>query len=122
MNALTGMTRDMEANPYSKDEQRVADFLFSAGVGGGDDPIGFVLSSLSYATAQLNDMRESLSEPTSTRERCASLEGAVRTSLSANGSACACGNGRVPVTAYRDACAAFAAAIRARATTTEQVT
>jgi hypothetical protein len=50
------------------------------------------------------------------RERCASLEGAVMTSLSANGSVCACGNGRVPVTAYGEACRTFAAAIRAGAT------
>jgi hypothetical protein len=50
------------------------------------------------------------------RERCASLEGAVGVALSANGAKCACGNGRVPVTAYGEACRTFAAAIRAGAT------
>jgi hypothetical protein len=39
------MDRDLDTNPYSADEQRVADFLFEQGTGGGDDPIGFLLAS-----------------------------------------------------------------------------
>ena len=46
------------------------------------------------------------------RERCAGLAGSVCNNLAANGADCLCGNGRVPVTAYRAACDAFAAAIR----------
>lgn len=37
--------RDVEKDPYSKDEARVAKFLFDLGAGGGDDPIGFILAS-----------------------------------------------------------------------------
>ena len=46
------------------------------------------------------------------RERCAKVADQVYNSLSASGADCLCGLGRVPVTAYRDACNAFAAAIR----------
>lgn len=40
--------RDMRKKPYTRDEKRVAQFLSNLGVGGGDDPIGFIL--LSHAT------------------------------------------------------------------------
>ena len=46
------------------------------------------------------------------RERCAALAGNVSLALSAGAPMCPCGNGRTPVTAYRYACEAFAAAIR----------
>ena len=46
--------RDLETQPYSKDEQRVADWLSSQSpdIGTGDDPIGFVLASFSMVLAQ----------------------------------------------------------------------
>ncbi len=38
--------RDFEKNPYTKEEQRIATFLNDLiGIGGGDDPIGFMLAS-----------------------------------------------------------------------------
>lgn len=49
--------RDMDKNPYSKDEQRVAKFLFDLGAGGGDDPIGFILASHAMLAAERR-MRE----------------------------------------------------------------
>lgn len=44
--------RDIEANPYSTDEQRVAKFFFDKGIGGGDDPIGSLMASHEYLNAQ----------------------------------------------------------------------
>lgn len=46
------------------------------------------------------------------RERCATLKGQVYTYLTANGHACACGNGRVPISAYLRACIAYSVMIR----------
>lgn len=40
--------RDTEKNPYSKDERRVATYLwelFEGKIGAGDDPIGFLIAS-----------------------------------------------------------------------------
>lgn len=38
--------RDFEANPYTPHEQRVAKYLDDvAGIGGGDDPIEFLIAS-----------------------------------------------------------------------------
>lgn len=43
------MMRDLDKNPYSPDEQRVVKFLGDrGGIGGGDDPIGFLLASYDY--------------------------------------------------------------------------
>jgi len=50
--AFTEM-RDIEKNPYTPDEARVAKFLWemtNGAVGAGDDPIGFLLSSYAYLT------------------------------------------------------------------------
>lgn len=44
--------RDFESNPYSPEEARVAAWLSERGVGGGNDPIGFILASLDYRRAQ----------------------------------------------------------------------
>lgn len=59
---LGGVGRNFVFMPYSIDERRVAEWLVSrGGIGGGDDPIGFVLASLSYATQEaklLNTARE----------------------------------------------------------------
>lgn len=40
-----GTGRDFGEEPYSADEARVARFLFERGVGGGEDPVGFILLS-----------------------------------------------------------------------------
>lgn len=43
--------RDIDANPYSADERRVADFIVKMSkenVGGGDDPIGFLMTSYAW--------------------------------------------------------------------------
>lgn len=50
------MERDFEKNPYSPDEARVAERLSEAGIGGGDDPIGYVLASFSYLTGQVKGL------------------------------------------------------------------
>ncbi len=50
--------RDFEANPYSPDERRIVDWIIkrmNGDVGGGDDPIGYVLSALEYALYELNE-------------------------------------------------------------------
>jgi len=49
--------RDLNKNPYSKDEARVVDFLCEAGVGGGDDPIGFLLASHACAMHELTSYK-----------------------------------------------------------------
>jgi hypothetical protein len=46
--------RDIEKNPYSQDEARVAKFFFDLGVGGGDDPIGYIISSHRALAAERN--------------------------------------------------------------------
>jgi hypothetical protein len=46
--------RDFEKNPYSADEARVAKwFADTAGIGGGDDPIGALIASHEYLAADL---------------------------------------------------------------------
>src|SRR5216684_1933823 len=50
--------RDFDKNPYSQDEQRVADYLFERGIGGGDDPIGFILASYAFALATIEQKKK----------------------------------------------------------------
>lgn len=52
------MERDLDKNPYSVDEKRVAEFLFERGAGGGDDPIGFILASYAYLVNERNESRD----------------------------------------------------------------
>lgn len=47
--------RDLDVNPYSKDEERVVKWLDSKGLGGGDDPIGFIMASYEYIMYQLRE-------------------------------------------------------------------
>jgi hypothetical protein len=54
--------RDLDEHPYSPDEQRVVDFLYERGAGGGADPIGFLLASYSYVVAERNEMRSCLAQ------------------------------------------------------------
>lgn len=49
--------RNIEENPYTKEEQRVADFIVersNGAVGGGDDPIGFLLASYALLVAMVD--------------------------------------------------------------------
>lgn len=52
--------RDLDENPYTKDEQRVVAWLVgrSPEIGGGDDPIGFLLASYEYVHAELVRLRD----------------------------------------------------------------
>ena len=62
MSNLVGMSqRDMDTHPYSADEQRVAAWLVAKiGIGGGDDPIGFLIASHDFAIMQRNILRDAL--------------------------------------------------------------
>jgi hypothetical protein len=40
--------RDFDRLPYTRQEQRVAEYLSSLGIGGGDDPVGFLIASHAY--------------------------------------------------------------------------
>jgi len=50
--------RDLDQRPYSTDEKRVANFFADFGVGGGDDPIGFLLASYSMLIAERKELRK----------------------------------------------------------------
>jgi hypothetical protein len=52
--------RDLDKNPYSKDEARVAKFFFDRGTGGGDDPIGALIASHEYLAHERNELRKAL--------------------------------------------------------------
>ena len=52
--------RDMNERPYSTDELRVVKWLNTIDLGGGDAPIGFMLSSYQYMSAHLRKAREQL--------------------------------------------------------------
>lgn len=49
--------RDIEKQPYSADEQRVAQFFFDLGTGGGDDPVGFIIASHQALAADRKALR-----------------------------------------------------------------
>jgi hypothetical protein len=48
--------------PYSLDEQRVVNWLLSKDLGGGDDPIGFLLASYEMIVQELNELKNNRSE------------------------------------------------------------
>lgn len=50
--------RDLDKNPYSDDEMRIVAFLNERGVGGGDDPIGFLLASYALVCSQRNQLQK----------------------------------------------------------------
>ena len=52
--------RDLDQQPYSEDEARVAKFLFDKGAGGGDDPIGYLMASHDYLIHQRNELRRTI--------------------------------------------------------------
>lgn len=50
--------RDIEAAPYSRQEQRVAQYLAEIAFGGGDDPVGFLMASHTLLAHELKMARE----------------------------------------------------------------
>lgn len=54
--------RDPKLDPYSPDEARVAKWISDKGIGGGDDPIGFILSSYDYVVFERNKATDALRE------------------------------------------------------------
>lgn len=59
------MERDIEANPYSVQEQRVADYiteLTGGAIGAGDDPVGFLIGSHAMLSGHIQEMAEFLRE------------------------------------------------------------
>ncbi len=54
------MARDFDKHPYSPDEERVVAFFAEKGIGGGDDPIGFLLTSHEYFIDQRNALLHEL--------------------------------------------------------------
>lgn len=50
--------RDLDENPYSADEARIAKFFWDKGLGGGDDPVGFILASYEYLVHERNELRQ----------------------------------------------------------------
>ena len=55
------MMRDFKENPYSPCEARVAAFLHEVGgIGGGDDPIGFLMASHAALAAERRELLEKL--------------------------------------------------------------
>lgn len=50
--------RDIDKNPYSPDEARVAKWFCDRGIGGGDDPIGALIALHEYAMSEIKDIRE----------------------------------------------------------------
>lgn len=54
------LDRDLDSNPYSPDERRVAEWLFDQGVGGGDDPIGYLIVSHKYLSVERRHLRKVL--------------------------------------------------------------
>lgn len=52
--------RDFDAKPYSADEARIAKFFADRGVGGGDDPVGFILSSYEMLIADRKQLTDQL--------------------------------------------------------------
>jgi hypothetical protein len=57
------MQRDFEANPYTPHEERVAKYLVElTGVGGGDDPIEFLITSHASLRRRIEDLKDWIKE------------------------------------------------------------
>jgi len=61
--AIKMLNRNMDEHPYSPDEERVADwFIEKGGIGGGDDPIGSLLTTYEYRNYEYKILRNALKE------------------------------------------------------------
>lgn len=56
------LDRDLDVNPYSADERRVVEWMHNRthDIGGGDDPVGFLLASYEMIWDQLQEARSYL--------------------------------------------------------------
>jgi hypothetical protein len=61
--------RDFEEKPYSSDEQRVAKWLSEKGVGGGDDPVGYLMVAHDYLVGERNRLIHDLERALSKAEQ-----------------------------------------------------
>jgi hypothetical protein len=52
--------RDLEQNPYSPEEQRIAEWFMSLGIGGGDDPVGALIAGQQSLAARLTEVVQNL--------------------------------------------------------------
>jgi hypothetical protein len=52
--------RDIDKQPYSPDEARIAEFFAVRGVGGGDDPVGSILAGYAFLIEQRNALQVEL--------------------------------------------------------------
>lgn len=51
--------RDLDKNPYTPEEQRVAEYLVKlSGIGAGSDPIGFLIAAHQYSREHLKQIRK----------------------------------------------------------------
>lgn len=44
--------RDIVANPYDRQERRVVDYLWSRELGGGGDPVGYLIASRAWSSGE----------------------------------------------------------------------
>jgi hypothetical protein len=75
------LMRDMDANPYSPDEKRVAEFFFGLGLGGGDDPIGAIIASHAALAADRNEWRQAAGVEADLRREAHARIAALRDAL-----------------------------------------
>ena len=60
---MTYVERDLDTNPYTKDEIRVCEYLTeitNGAVGCGDNPIGFLIASHNYAMHEIKEYKQQL--------------------------------------------------------------
>lgn len=50
--------RDIVKEPYTKEEARVAEYICEYGIGGGDDPIGWLIASHRLIAAERREHLE----------------------------------------------------------------
>lgn len=61
--------RDIKVNPYTPDEHRVANYFFhEVGVGGGDDPIGYLIASHATIARELKELKTEIPPKTVTAD------------------------------------------------------
>jgi hypothetical protein len=65
------MERDIEKQPYTPDEARVAAFFCEHGVGGGDDPIGAILAGCAHLASQAGAIQLDLAAARAERDALA---------------------------------------------------
>ena len=70
--------RDFDKNPYSADETRVAEYIMErTGIGGGDDPVGFIIASNSMFGQMKSKLAKAQSHLGKLRELYRAMQNAV---------------------------------------------